>query len=106
MPSEEEILQQQQLLVAHRNRLAGRLRQQAKVGEAHVTPDIFQDILDARADIRRIKSILRNWDVVVEDLPNDEDEMRAVGSAGKAPLASQPPHTARMPQGGQDFIER
>jgi hypothetical protein len=72
MPSEEEIADQQKLLETHRRTLATYLVRRAKLGEAHIPPEIEHGIADARNEIRRIKGILRVWDVTVEDLPNDE----------------------------------
>src|SRR5262249_31718300 len=103
MPSDEEILQQQRLLKSHRDRLAIRITQEAMVGAAHAAPDLIQDIVDARTQIQRIKSLLRSWHIVIEDHPNDEGEMLALGSVVQTPP---PPSTLRSYQQGQDFVER
>jgi len=103
MPSNEEILQQQQLLKSHRDRLAVRITQEAMVGAAHAAPDVIQDIVDARTQIQRIKNLLRSWHIVVEDHPNDEGEMLALGSVVPTPPATPQP---RPPQLDQDFVER
>jgi hypothetical protein len=72
MPSQEEIANQQELLVTHRRRLAGYLKQQAALGEAYAPPGVQEGIREARANIRRIKGILHDWDVAIEDLPDDQ----------------------------------
>jgi hypothetical protein len=73
MPDQEAIRNQQTRLAAFRHTLAARLDQQAQLGVAHTPPDMADDIRAARDNIRRIKSILRGWGVVVEDAPDDED---------------------------------
>src|SRR5215213_2951674 len=103
MPSDEEIIQQQRLLKSHRDRLAIRINQEAMVGVAHVTPDVIQDIVDARTQIQHIKDLLRSWHVVVEDRPNDEGQMLALGSVVPTRPATRP---LRSSQPGQDFVER
>ncbi len=71
MPSQEQIDQRLQLLAAHRGTLAARLNQQALLGVAHTPPEVVHDIRQARADIQRIKDILRGWSIAVEDHPDD-----------------------------------
>ena len=72
MPSQDVIDQQRALLDNYRRRLAYRLRQQAQLG-VNVAPEVMFDIEDARANIRRIKSILRSLSAPVEDHPDDGD---------------------------------
>jgi hypothetical protein len=71
MPSQEEIDEQLQLLIAHRRRLSHLLMQVAKHGTAYVPPAIAGDIDEARADIASIKGALRRWGESVEDLPGE-----------------------------------
>jgi hypothetical protein len=73
MPSQEDIANQQELLAAHRRTLAEYLKQQALISELYTPPSIVHGIDDARADIRRVKDILRGWSVPVEDHPDDEE---------------------------------
>lgn len=68
----EEIDQQFTLLKTYRRRLAVQLEQQARLGAAHAPPGIALDIDEARAEIRRLKGILRRAGSEVEDSPNDE----------------------------------
>ena len=72
MRDQEEIDQQQELLAAHRRTLAQYLLQQAALGVAHTPPAVAQGIHAARAEIRRIKRILRGWRVQVVNYPDDE----------------------------------
>jgi len=72
MPSQEDIDVQQELLATHRRNLSNYLRQQARIGVDYVPPAILNGIQDARDNIRRIKKVLRGWNIRVEDHPNDE----------------------------------
>jgi hypothetical protein len=71
MPNQEEILHQQDLLSVHRRSLAQLLKQQAMVGMASADQATGHNIRDARENIQRIKEVLREWAVEVEDLPDD-----------------------------------
>lgn len=71
MPSNEDIQQQQELLLAYRRTLAVLLKQQALAGEAHVEPQIMHGIVEARENIARIKQYLIQWGMTVEDSPSD-----------------------------------
>ena len=73
MPSQEDILGQEELLAAYRQTLRTHLRQRATLSTAYTPPGVLQGIAEARANIRRIKSVLRNWGVVVDDHPDDEE---------------------------------
>lgn len=77
--NQENINQQLKLLAAHRERLMTRLEQLAMHGAAWAPPETHADIAAARLEIRRIKQVLRDWRVEVEDYPNDD---LAVGSFG------------------------
>jgi hypothetical protein len=70
MPREEEVQGQQELLAIYRRQLLTHLKQRAMFGPA--TPSSILDMIgDARANIQRIKTILRGWNISVEDHPND-----------------------------------
>ncbi len=72
MSNENDIRQQQELLQAHRERLAERLKQQAICGIA-AEPHIAIDIRKAREAIAGIKATLRKWGVAADDHPDDEE---------------------------------
>jgi hypothetical protein len=87
MPSQEEIDHQQTLLATHRRTLAHYLKQQAALGEAYAPPVVSGGIREARANILRIKQILRGWKVSVDDQPDD----------GDAPLIAPTTEPSRQP---------
>jgi uncharacterized protein YjbI with pentapeptide repeats len=70
--SREEIAQQQTLLAIHRRTLAHELQRLALLTTAHAPPEIIHGIAEARANIARIKVILRASGVEVADHPDDE----------------------------------
>lgn len=72
MPSPRDIRDEQKLLENYRVSLAHYLRQQSILGISYAPPGVTHGILEARGEIRRIKAILREWDVAVEDHPDDE----------------------------------
>ena len=71
---QDEILNQQSRLQAHRQTLAILLRQQALLGEAYVPPAIPNGIHDARESIKQIKEVLQANNVV-ENHPDDEAQL-------------------------------
>src|SRR5689334_7505525 len=74
MPNQEDIEQQQQLLATHRRTLTHLLKQAAQYGgEAFAPPNVFHGISECRHNIRKIKDILRAWNVGIEDLPDDTE---------------------------------
>jgi eukaryotic-like serine/threonine-protein kinase len=73
VPSQEDIDNQQNLLAAHRRTLAHYLMQQASLGTAYTPPGIVHGIHESRQAIQRIKAVLHNWNVAVDDLPDDEE---------------------------------
>jgi hypothetical protein len=74
MPTQDDIEWQWQLLVAYRRSLAHNLSRAAQYGGARLAPvDVINGIAESRAEIRRIKIILRRWSVVIEDHPDDEE---------------------------------
>lgn len=73
MPSQKDIEHQQQLLVTYRNNLADYLLQQALLGKGYTPPGVLNGIRAARSDIQRVKGILRDWGMVVDDHPDDID---------------------------------
>ncbi len=72
MASPEDITEQWNLLGIHRRNLVRLLRQQAQHGPAHTPLGTLNSIDAERANIRRVKGILRGWGEVVEDHPDDE----------------------------------
>ena len=66
------IAQQQSRLEAHRQTLAHYLSQLAITGSAYARPEVMVGIREARAQIKRIKTVLRSWSVTITDLPDDE----------------------------------
>jgi hypothetical protein len=72
MPSEQDIQNQQELLATHRQHLFKYLKQQAEDGEEYASPALVSGIDKVRGNIRRVKAILRDWGVTVEDHPDDE----------------------------------
>jgi hypothetical protein len=73
MPSEEEIKEQQELLIAYRRTLFELLRQRALITATFVPPGIAINIQDSRDQIRSIKKNLRAWGVTLDDYPYDEE---------------------------------
>jgi hypothetical protein len=71
MTDQESIAQQQELLATHRRVLATWMLQRATFGP-YVPPYILESIRNDRAEIQRIKQVLRSWGCVVEDLPDEE----------------------------------
>jgi Tfp pilus assembly protein PilF len=88
----EAIDQQQQLLAAHRATLAHYLIQRAQLGSGYAPPGVTNGITEARAEIRRIKEVLRGWGATVEDLPDDE-ERPAAQSSDLAPTPNTQAHS-------------
>lgn len=73
MPSVSEINHQLELLKLYRRNVATLLKQKALNGGNATCPiHILNAIDDNRNEIRRIKYILRNWEVRIEDHPDDE----------------------------------
>jgi hypothetical protein len=70
LPNSEEIAGQLQLLATNRRQLAVLIQQQAKFG-AYVPPYVVLSIEETRAEIRRVKAVLREWSVEIENLPDD-----------------------------------
>ena len=81
MPNQDEIDGQLRLLQSTRQRLDAQLNRFALVGVAHAPPDLSIDIREARAEIARIKAVLRGWGIMTDDQPNDLEP--------GAPLATQ-----------------
>src|SRR5262245_20609937 len=72
MPSSEDIDVQRELLQAHRRTLAAYLKQQALAGGAQSAPiTVINGIAATRAEIARVKTILREWGADVGDHPDD-----------------------------------
>lgn len=73
MPDQEAIEHQLQLLAAYRQTLMQYLKQQAMIGMVYIQPGVAQGIRESRANIRRIKGILKGWGVNVDNWPDDEE---------------------------------
>src|SRR5215213_2960798 len=71
MVSEQEIADQLELLTAHRATLMAYRQSRAKTAAA-TPPHVISGIKETRAQIRRIKEVLRGWGVEVEDMPGDK----------------------------------
>lgn len=71
MPNQDEIASQQELLLTHRRTLAHYLKQRAQLGDAYIPPVITHGIYTTRADIKRIKGILHEWNAPFDEHPDD-----------------------------------
>jgi len=78
MPSQEEISDQQEFLAIYRRTLAQYLKQQATLGAAYTPPGVVHGIREVRDNIRRVKGILHDWGVSIEDHPDDEGFVSSV----------------------------
>jgi eukaryotic-like serine/threonine-protein kinase len=67
----DQLAQDQAALAIYRRTLAYCLDEQAKFGPRYLPPSIIQSMLEARENIRHIKSRLRARGIVVADWPND-----------------------------------
>jgi hypothetical protein len=63
MPSQEDITHQRNLLEINRRNLSHYLKRRDTLGEAYTPPSTLNGILETRANIKRIKSILNGWGV-------------------------------------------
>jgi len=73
MLSEDEVNGQEQLLAAHRRTLTIYLQQQAEIGRAYSPPSLINGITETRANIRRIKQLLRDAGITIADSPDDSE---------------------------------
>lgn len=71
-PQQVDIVAQKELLEVHRRTLAVYLRQRAILSEAYTPPGVEHGISEARENIKRIKNILRGWNVAIDDYPDDD----------------------------------
>ena len=98
MPSQADIDHQQTLLRTYRRNLAHLVKQAASFGSEDAAPiHIVNSLDDARANISRIKGILRGWDVKVDDLP-DEGGSDTVATAQQSSIPSYPQSPSTIPQ--------
>jgi hypothetical protein len=87
----DTITQQFALLATHRRTLTHLVAQAAQFSAGFVPAHIANGIALARAEIQRIKAVLREGGVEVEDGPNDEESpqgepvQRADGDAEERP---------------------
>jgi hypothetical protein len=83
-PDQEQIANQQNLLETYRRMLVIHLRQQALAGGApFAAPSVINGINEARASIRRIKGVLRDWSVQIVDSPDDEEDTTLLHQGGR-----------------------
>jgi hypothetical protein len=73
MPTQDEIDGQKKLLAAWRQTLAELLQQQAMHGSADTPLHVRNDIRQARTHISRVKAVLQDWQVSVENHPDDAE---------------------------------
>ena len=64
---------QSKLLGIHRANLAVLLAQREAFGVAQAPPMVVNGLRQTRADIQRVKAILRGWGVAVEDQAGEEE---------------------------------
>lgn len=101
MLSPEDIAHQQNLLEINRRNLVHFLQQQAMHSSANVPVSVVNGILEARKNIARIKQILRDAKVHVDDKPDDE-EPKPEQTAAPAQQSAQPP--APAPSAGPTYV--
>src|SRR4051812_9441646 len=77
MPSQDDINHQLNLLEINRRNLALYLRQRDTLGEAYAPPGTINGILETRANIKRIKGILKGWNIPADEHPDDEETEQA-----------------------------
>src|SRR5690349_10308871 len=73
MPEPEDIDAQKVRLQTYRKSLQIYLQQLAILGTTQAPAHIIHNISECRHNIHRIKAILQNWNVPVDDHPDDED---------------------------------
>ena len=72
MPKQEDIKHQLNLLAINRRSLAHLVQLAARHGgESEAPTHVFNSLADTRASVARLKDILRDWGVHVDDDPND-----------------------------------
>jgi Nuclease-related domain len=108
--SKDDIEQQQGLLATYRRNLAHELRRAAQYGgEQYASLGVANGIVQARAEIARIKIVLRGWGVEVDDHPDDRDQTVDMGERAStlAPSAAEPSHHgARVVLAGEYLAEQ
>src|SRR6266540_3818881 len=82
MPTQEDIDTQMRRLYTYRKSLQIYLQQLAVVGTAQAPAHVLHGISECRHNIHRIKSILRDWRVLVENHPDDTDLEQGQESEG------------------------
>src|SRR5581483_4618647 len=80
MLTAEDIKVQQELLQTHRQTLSISLKQLAAQSNTYALPATISNIEQARHNIKRIKSILRENNIEVLDHPDDEEPIFATRS--------------------------
>src|SRR4026208_536176 len=94
---QENIAQHQQQLAIHRRRLEHLFQQYANIG-AYTPPYIALDIEKTQAEIRAIKTLLRENGVSIEEYPDDELTIKV------SPPVQPASHQLRAPVA--DFVGR
>jgi WD40 repeat protein len=90
MPDQTDIIHQQHLLILARRNVRHLLQQVRSCGGINKTPlSTLNDLEDNRAEIARIKDILRRWGVQVDDHPDDREQAAAPRQPERAPQADQ-----------------
>lgn len=95
MPEQADIEDQQSLLRTYRRTLSIYLRQRVELGGGYAPPGLINGIDDARENIARLKTILRQWGAPVEDLPNDDEPAPAALPAAPPVRPAAPTALAR-----------
>jgi hypothetical protein len=71
-----EVRHHRDLLKIHRANLEIYLKQQKQFSEGQTPPMIVNGLQNDRSEIQRIKAILRGWNIVVGDLPWEDEAFR------------------------------
>ncbi|GAB4191135.1 MAG: hypothetical protein OHK0022_04640 [Roseiflexaceae bacterium] len=98
MPTNEDIREQLSRLTLHRANVNQYIKLRIRRGgPAFSSPDIENSLIAERREIGRIKAVLRNWGVTVEDKPEDAEppdeeieELLAKALQGRSPSPSTP----------------
>lgn len=90
-PIQEDINTQLQALAIGRKKLAIFLLQLQNIGALKAEPSLFFNIDEARGEITRAKQTLRDWQIPVDNHPDDDAQpaLPAAGAVSAAALAQQ-----------------
>src|SRR6266540_4644126 len=99
MPSQEDIRHQQTLLNTYRRNLAHLVKQAASFGGEDAAPvHISNSLDDTRANISRIKGILRGWGEQIADAADDQAPGAATTTSQQSSAQTYPQTPAAVPQ--------